>query len=377
MASSSGTSSRRPSRVRTDITQDSALDDILDASYNEDEASDDSSSDIDPTEFENAAESSSSDSGPESETEIDNQQHTGAGDGGNTGWRRVQHIDRDQPPVLHAFTSDSGPEFTPANAEPVEYFERFFLPIDGNGMSLWELLVSETNKYKAKFVRDHPDLPRRSKVRHWTDVDPTIMRAFIGVAINMGLIRKHGIEQYWNSTDYSQDTPLFKRVFRLDTYKLILRFLHVSDSEKEPKRGTAEYDPTYKFRSVLDHFCTTWAREYKLGETISIDESIVGFKGRHSLVKYIRIKKHHQWGPKEYNLCDSKTGYCHQTMYHTKTIRTSSYGQPYDVCAKLMESHTGKNHHLVVDNYYTSVALCEQMLAKDTYVTGTVLLVLY
>ena len=28
-----------------------------------------------------------------------------------------------------------------------------------------------------------------------------------------------------------------------------------------------------------------------------LDESIVGFKGRHVLVSYIRIKKHHQWRP--------------------------------------------------------------------------------
>jgi len=32
-----------------------------------------------------------------------------------------------------------------------------------------------------------------------------------------------------------------------------------------------------------------------------------------------------------------------------------------------------KHHHLVVDNYYPSVRLCEKFLDLGTYVTGTVL----
>jgi hypothetical protein len=91
-----------------------------------------------------------------------------------------------------------------------------------------------------------------------------------------------------------------------------------------------------------------------LHRDISIDETIVGFKGRHVLVNYIKIKKHHQWGPKGYNLADSKTGYVHQTMYHTTGVKKSKFGQPYDVCDKLLANHGGKNHHLVVDNYYTN-----------------------
>ena len=111
--------------------------------------------------------------------------------------------------------------------------------------------------------------------------------------------------------------------------------------------------------------------EYNLHRDICIDESIVGFKGRHVLVNYIRIKKHHQWGPKEYNLADS-SGYVHQTIYHIKGMGVLEYGQPYDVCDTLINHHVDKNHRLYVDNYYTSIPLCEKMLEKKIYVTGTV-----
>ena len=187
----------------------------------------------------------------------------------------------------------------------------------------------------------------------------------------MGLVKKHGIDSYWNVRNYSQDTPMYRKVFTKTTFKNILRFFHASDSDLEPMRGTDRYDPTYKFRHILEFFNKTWAREYNLHRDICIDESIVGFKGRHVLVNYIRIKKHHQWGPKEYNLADS-SGYVHQTIYHIKGMGVSEYGQPYDVCDTLLKHHGDKNHRLYVDNYYTSIPLCEKMLEKKIYVTGTV-----
>ena len=187
----------------------------------------------------------------------------------------------------------------------------------------------------------------------------------------MGLIRKHSIETYWNTTDFSLDTPMFRRVFTLNTFKLVLRFFHASDLEAEPRRDSPVYDPMYKFRFVLNHFNNSWAREYNLHQDISIDESIVGFKGRHILVNYISIKKHHQWGPKEYNIADT-TGYVHYTIYHTAGMKASEFGQPFDVCDKLLEPHGGKYHRLYVDNYYMSVDLCCEMLKRQIYVTGTV-----
>lgn len=120
---------------------------------------------------------------------------------------------------------------------------------------------------------------------------------------------------------------------------------------------------------VLDHFNKTWKLNYNLAKIISIDESVVGFKSRHMLVKYIRIKKHHQWDPKEYNLCDAATGYCYNIKYNARSGNASKDGQPFDVWVELMAGP----HHLVVGNYYTSVRLCEKFLNLGTYVTGTVL----
>ena len=114
------------------------------------------------------------------------------------------------------------------------------------GVSLWELLVNETNKYQELYKRKNPVLKPASKVHQWQDVTVPQMKAFIGCVLNMGINRKHTIEEYWNTTDWSQDFPMFRHVFKLDTFKLILRFFHVSDSELEPPRGSPNYDQLYK-----------------------------------------------------------------------------------------------------------------------------------
>ena len=122
-------------------------------------------------------------------------------------------------------------------------------------------------------------IQEHEQVQYWKPVDVPKMKAFVSVILNMGLVKKHRIESYWNVTSYFQDTPMFRKVFTVRTFKLLLRLFHSSDSDLEPKRGTDTYAPTYKFKQVLELLNRTWSCEYQLHRDISIDESIVGFKG--------------------------------------------------------------------------------------------------
>ena len=54
----------------------------------------------------------------------------------------------------------------------------------------------------------------------------------------MGLVKKNGIDSYWNVRNYSQDTTMYCRVLTKTTFQNIIRILHASDSDLEPKRGT-------------------------------------------------------------------------------------------------------------------------------------------
>lgn len=223
------------------------------------------------------------------------------------------YVNQDHPyiPVLHDFRHNSGPTWRTGNVEelePIDYVEKFFLPTEALGnISLWEYFVRETNSYHQLLRRDVEAGIRKGTVLQDfpDDLDESQMKAFISLVINMGLNPKHRMQAYWDKSNPSQTMPIFSTVFRRKTFMAILQSFHCSDSDLEPRRGTPGYDPTYKFKTVLAHCNESWQREWNLGQNVCIDESIVGHKGHHKLICFIRIKKHNQWGPKEYNLADS------------------------------------------------------------------------
>jgi hypothetical protein len=46
----------------------------------------------------------------------------------------------------------------------------------------------------------------------------------------------------------------------------------------------------------------------------------------------------------------------------------------HSIVMKLMEGNHGRDHCIVIDNYFTSVGLFEELAANETYATGTVIM---
>jgi hypothetical protein len=78
---------------------------------------------------------------------------------------------------------------------------------------------------------------------------------------------------------------------KLNTFKLILRFTYASDSDSEPKRGSAGYDPQYKFRQVLEHLNATGTQDYNLHRDVSIDKTIIWFQSETCFGKLYQNQK--------------------------------------------------------------------------------------
>ena len=72
---------------------------------------------------------------------------------------------------------------------------------------------------------------------------------------------------------------------------------------------------------------------------------------------------------KIWKLCDATTAYVLDLdVYGGKKSENSS---PYDAVMKLMEGYLDKHHVVVMDNYFTSVPLFTDLLARSTYASGT------
>ena len=73
-------------------------------------------------------------------------------------------------------------------------------------------------------------------------------------------------------------------------------------------------DPRHKINLFLEKLAKNFQKHYDLGENLTIDESLVHFKGRNSMKFYIPMNPH-KWGFKIHLLCDSDTHYLYTILY--------------------------------------------------------------
>lgn len=84
-------------------------------------------------------------------------------------------------------------------------------------------------------------------------------------------------------------------------FELIMSYLHLNDSEAMPPRSSRGHDKLYKIRPLLDIVVAACQRVYTPSQNLSVDESIISFKGRLSWVQNMP-KKPHKWGIKAWAL---------------------------------------------------------------------------
>ena len=184
-------------------------------------------------------------------------------------------------------------------------------------LDIWEHLVTEemlestveqTNLYATQFTESHKFRPR-SRVHQWLRFQFGVadLLRFFALTILMGLISYPRLEDYW-LTSWLFATPTFSRVMSRDRFSLIMRFLHLNDNTKYIRKGEPGYDAIFKLRPFLEPLLRNFREMYRPAKELSIDESMIGFKGRLSFLQYLP-KKPTKWGMKAFVLAESCTGY--------------------------------------------------------------------
>ena len=84
---------------------------------------------------------------------------------------------------------------------------------------------------------------------------------------------------YW-SKNWPFNSHNFASLMSSRRFELILRFIHLNDSETQPSRGYPEFDKLYKIRPFLNIFLQSFRDSYTPSQNLSIDESMISFKGR-------------------------------------------------------------------------------------------------
>ena len=95
-----------------------------------------------------------------------------------------------------------------------------------------------------------------------------------------------------------------------------MKFLHLNDNSQYKKKGEPGHDPLYKLRPFLTPLIANFQSSYTLHREVSVDESMIGFKGRLGFIQYMP-KKPTKWGMKAFVLSDARTGYMYNWHLYT------------------------------------------------------------
>lgn len=276
-------------------------------------------------------------------------------------WKQISDSQPNPPPPRFQFVATPGTTFLfEDNFDVLEYFKLFF------DDSLLDIIVLETNRY----AEQHPG----RSTSQWKNVDKNEMMIFLAICILQGLIKKPEERMYWSSNEM-WSTPIFPKLMNLRRYISIKRNLHFSNNETfdrntHPNPKLCKIWPIYE---IINNKCSSL---YIPERDITIDESLMLYKGRLGWVQYIPLKRA-RFGIKLYLLCESKSGYLFSFIIYTGkgTIIDEKYKDmpvTSQIVVSLLEPLMNQGYCLTTDNYYTSPQLADFLVNHKTDTYGTV-----
>lgn len=200
------------------------------------------------------------------------------------------------------------------------------------------------------------------------------MKVFLGLVLLMGVIHNPSLPMYW-TLDTLLSTPIFSQSMKRNRFYIILRFFHFNNNQTYHD-ADEERDRLHKIRPLIDLLKNQCHNVYQPGMNLSVDESLVLYKGRLKFRQYIKINPA-RFGIKLYELCTSDRitldflFYCGKGMFNEN--------DPYEnmtsterIPAVLMKNHTNKGHVLYTNNFYISPNLAKFFVGNKTHLVGTV-----
>ncbi|XP_022182835.1 piggyBac transposable element-derived protein 4-like [Myzus persicae] len=201
-----------------------------------------------------------------------------------------------------------------------------------------------------------------------TDTNRSEIKIFFSLLFHMGTIKLSRIEDYWK-TSVLFNIPFFRKHMSRNRFMLLLRALHFSRNTQEGE--LAPRNRLYKIQPIVDYFNSKMNEIYEPSKNLSIDESMVLWRGRLIFRQYIKNKRH-KYGVKMYMLTEP-WGLIHRIMVYSGQGQDVSEDSTHTefVVEKLMDGLLYKGRSLFMDNFYNSVQLSRKLLSKKTYVIGT------
>ncbi|KAG4074871.1 hypothetical protein HA402_009296 [Bradysia odoriphaga] len=226
------------------------------------------------------------------------------------------------------------------NFTVLQMFEEFF------DVSFWETITTETNRY-AQQVNDGKSSKKKKIDEKWVPVTVDEMKTYMALSIIMSQVKKQRVSMNW-STRSIIHTPIFARTMPYRRFWLITQFLHFSNNATLDKSHKMS-----KVREAVNFFNNKFDQMYTPEGDVSIDKSLMKFKGRLSNVVF-SPQKRARYGIKYYKLCESNSGYCCGFKIYTgddTSESNSDLGISGSIVQHLSSEILNKGYTLFIDNW--------------------------
>jgi hypothetical protein len=226
------------------------------------------------------------------------------------------------------------------------------------------LMVRETNRYAEQYLLKHKP-SKRSKNLQWKSTTNEEMLKFLGIVIEMGLVQMPKVDYYWSKSQL-YGSKIIQNTMSRDKFELLLKFLHFSNNAEQD----ASQDRLAKLNPLLYLLKARFMSIYIPGSVITIDETMVPWRGRLFFRQYIPGKAH-KYGVKMYKIADTNGYTWNFIIYTGKQNPPTNLGHSQTVTMQLLEDLLGCYRTVAADNFFTTIALGKRLLENDTYLIGT------
>lgn len=241
-----------------------------------------------------------------------------------------------------------GPKGEAKNATSCLEFWRVLLD-DGILLSI----VSHTNEEIARRTESIANL---QSYQHPTDI--VELKAFIGLLYKAGVKRNShiNVSELWSVRD---GDSFFRMTMPLNRFKFLLTTIRFDD--KTTRGVRKQQDKLAAIREVWDKFIKNCTNSYTPYEYCTIDEQLMGFRGKCPFRIYMSSKPD-KYGLKIVMLNDARTSYMVNAIPYCGKVDTRNEPVPSYYVRRLAEPIMGTNRNITVDNWFSSVPLFEKML---------------
>ena len=148
-------------------------------------------------------------------------------------------------------------------------------------------------------------------------------------------------------------------------------FFHFVNKEDELPKDYPNYDRLFKLRPFVQEIRRQLQQNYVPDCEVSIDETMVKFKGRKFFRQFLPSKPI-RYGFKLFTLAESKTGYVWDFEVYTGKAAEAEQKHTQKVVLRFMVPLEGKGYRVFTDNFYSSPELFLTLEDKKILACGTV-----